>query len=266
MTPELEQELNEEEIESFDELWQMCSIYEENWSEFSEEERDFLLEKFLEKLKSGGEESRVYKYKGKDKILSFLNISDSEEGKKSFTAFNSSTSMRGAKLGDGLLRQVFEDEGKDCLIEGYCVQKDNPKDISFAYVEKYGFVITDIDSKMGGFSWSPFKIEREKSNERYYYRDKDYSEDEIVKIYETEFSGQRSEEKKPKFIMRFDNLEDMKKESEKILKGEEIVVKNESNATLVIKQRKLEIKVKKLLSLKKKLLKLKVKLKKLKRI
>ncbi len=198
-------DFSNEERKSIDEIVQMLYIYEENYKH-KPEFRDKLLPGFIDKLKNGGDNVRIYKILQDGQLIAFYRFDDKPDGDKYFGSFNVNPVMQGSKIGTALMEKSLKDEGAGCNIEA---DSDPETLICSKYIEDEGFIATKVLKNYGGSKYSVFNIHRRDENKKYYYRDKDYKKGEIIKQYEKDFGGCNTARPENKVIFKFNTPEEM---------------------------------------------------------
>ncbi|MFH1522229.1 MAG: hypothetical protein ABIE43_00230 [Patescibacteria group bacterium] len=208
-------EASAEEKETAQQIMQMLDIYGKNYKD-KPKLRAKLLQGFMSKLKQGGDNVVLYLYKKKNKqggedIIAF-NRFDKNNGNRYFGSFNVGPAMGGSAIGTALLKASLEKEaGEAEMIEADC---EPEKIISSKYIEKYGFVVKKIMPNYEDTDITAFNIKREKSNEKYYYRD--YTPEDLVNEHNNNFPNNQCGVGEKYIVLKFasSNGKQIKKEEQ----------------------------------------------------
>lgn len=193
-------------------LHQMIEAYMKNWERYPTAQK-ILVESFLRKINGPESEmTRLYTYKqtspeNNNKLLSFLRIDDLEKGeqgakRKYFGSFNTIDAAKGSVVGTALLRQVLSAEGSDSELSAVCVPMEP---ISSNYIERFGFVVTGIENNYEGTGIPFYKIKREIGGKKTLCRfnENNFKQNDLIDLYEEEFSGNMYQSDAPYFILKF---------------------------------------------------------------
>jgi hypothetical protein len=112
------------------------------------------------KLETSSEETEWSILKRNGRILAFGRFDRLADGSLYAGSFNVSSEYRGASIGDALFQHTYDEKAKNCVI--YANVYPN-MDVASAYVEKYGFVIADVEDVLlpGGGREFGFRIVRD---------------------------------------------------------------------------------------------------------
>lgn len=191
-------ELTEFEKTRVDDILQMLSIYIENYKDrkiFRNKITIDLIKKIFEYA-----DSEFYITKIDGKIISFarfdLDYKQDDSGIEYFGSMNSSIKNRG--LGNSFMEVILKREKKGVDLNATCIPFDN---VSMMYVEKYGFVMTEV--KKSTLDTTIVEILKRDENKNYHFR-----------------NG-----------VDFENIESVKKSCEEIkeqvVQAQEIIIKDE---------------------------------------
>jgi hypothetical protein len=218
--------------ERINEAAQMLRMYENNWRAYDANFSEVLFDGFIDKLKNGGEATRIYNYKKDDRIMAFLRIDDVAPGKKYFGSFNALDSVKGGNIGETLLSQVLEKEGRDSDIEAVVAPQE---DVLGWYINKHGFVGKGIDLDYHGTGQPMVEIERLKEQHEHYFSN--YDNSLIIKEYEEKFQGNKYQADDNKIILKFSVLKDERnsRQDDTALMNQEIRRATEEKGLIITK-------------------------------
>lgn len=145
----------------------MLAIAERNWR--GQNLHDEVISSFKKALAS--EESQFYIAKYKNKVVGFLRLEPTANGKLHFASFNIDQNLEGAKIGMELLRTIFQKEAEGKTVEA---EADPISPITSRYIQDFGFVATEV-MPYGSANEAVFKIEKN-PEAVYKYQGKKYHE------------------------------------------------------------------------------------------
>ena len=189
-------EASTEEREKAQEILEMIDIYQKNYKHKPEKFQKKIIEGFIDKLKTAGDNTLIYSFKKDGHVLAFNRFDKIGKNKKYFGSFNVDPVLSGSKIGIALMKASIDKEAENNNIEADCIPEAF---ISSHYVEKNGFVIKKVLENYYNTGEALFNIERKKENNKYYYKD---SEVDIIKEHEDN-PHNRLKVDLPRFVLKF---------------------------------------------------------------
>jgi len=184
---------------SDEEISQMKNIYARNYKDNPEFQKA-ILDNFDNILKKSGDNTEVYFYKDKGKVVVFNRFDVMSEGRKYFGSFNVDPTLNSSSIGSSLIKVSMEKESKNNEIEADCIPKTL---ISSKYIGRNcGFIVKKINSNYKETGVALFNIEKKEDNKKYHYFN--YSDKEIIEEYNSKNSDNQYEAGSDKFILKFE--------------------------------------------------------------
>ena len=139
----------------------ILAITDANWEEVPTMS-SFIHKMTKQKLETPSDSTQWHLLKKGNDIVAFCRFDDSGEGELYGGSFNVAPEHRGSAIGDALFQNTLDVKAKDNVIK-MNVYPDS--DVASSYIEKYGFVITDVEDVLlpGGGREVGFKIMRDDS-------------------------------------------------------------------------------------------------------
>ncbi len=162
---------------------QMLEIAKENWNH-TPDLAAFVIGKTKGLLDTKSEKQQFYILKKNGAIAAFLRFEDREDlepGAIYGGSFNVSSELRGSAIGEAMLHQVLDQLAKDHVIYADVF----PEVLAgTAYVEKFGCVITGVESvNLDGKQMKRFLLRRDdRENDEYLARKKDASAESLSQM------------------------------------------------------------------------------------
>ena len=182
--------LHGEELRNNDKIIQkMKQMYAQNYKDYPKKFRDALIDSIDKKIEDSSVLFHIATHKDKqgNELMSFLTIKKQDDGNIYFGSFNTDNEMfGGASIGLSLAEQVFVQQEKDGAdkIEAHSVPHEG---INSVYVNRYHFVVDNIEENYEYTGVDLFHITRESKNKNYYFQNKLLNEElkkQIIKSIE----------------------------------------------------------------------------------
>ncbi|MDD4333401.1 MAG: hypothetical protein PHT51_04800 [Patescibacteria group bacterium] len=170
------------EQHSLETIEEMMAIYSKNYVHNPLLQKK-LLSGFLEKLKTSGDKTKIYVLRQNGEVVAFSRFDDLGEGEKYFGSFNVAPEGANLDIGAAMLEKILDLEASDA--KKITADVEPYKSIASSYVEKFGFVVTQVKPNYVEADFTAFEIVRSEGNKKLYYRD--YSLADLIKEYEKIF-------------------------------------------------------------------------------
>jgi hypothetical protein len=142
--------------QSADILFQMFEIYAANYKD-KPELREMLLQSFSDNLRDRGNETILYVYLKKNKVIAFDRFDRQESGKRYFGSFNVSPELKNSAIGGAMMEVSLHQEAEESDLEAECLADVQ---ISSYYIEKEGFMVDEFIPNYKGTPENVFHIIR----------------------------------------------------------------------------------------------------------